>query len=378
MQNNRSLVRLPMLLVVLLLTSGLYGGLIRLGWDLPIIQTQLPGLHGVLMIAGVFGTVIAVERAVAFHTNSQTKWTLAAFIPPFFSAVGTVLLFTEAVDIGKMLLVLSGLGLVVVYAAVIHRQPTVFTMVMGAGGYMLLIGNALWATNHLIYSMVYWWMGFLILTIVGERLELARVIQPSRLRQPTFYGAVGVFITGVVLTYIDVGVGSRVVGLGEIALAAWLLRYDIARFTIRQHGLTRFIAVCLLAGYVWLGVGGFLSLYYGDVMAGLHYDAVLHAVLLGFVFSMIFGHAPIIIPAVMKFAVPFDKWFYMHLFILHVGLVVRVGSDVAGTWVGHEWGGLVNVVAVVLFLVNTIRAVRRGVSKATQVPRSNIAVSSIN
>lgn len=378
MQNNRSLVRLPMLLVVLLLTGGLYGGLIRLGWGLPVVQTRLPGLHGVLMVAGVFGTVIAVERAVAFHTNSRARWTLTAFIPPLFSVAGTVLLFTEAVDIGKMLLVLSGLGLVMVYAVVIYRQPTVFTMVMGAGGYMLLIGNALWATNHPIYSMVYWWMGFLILTIVGERLELARVIRPSKLRQPTFYGAVGIFITGVVLTYVDDDIGSRVVGLGEIALAAWLLRYDIARFTIRQRVLPRFIAACLLTGYVWLGMGGFLSLYYGGVIAGLHYDAVLHAVLLGFVFSMIFGHAPIIVPAVMKFAVPFDKWFYVHLFILHVGLVARVGSDVAGMWVGREWGGMVNVVAIVLFLVNTIRAVRRDVSKTAKVPQSNIAVSSIN
>ncbi len=379
MQNNRSLVRLPMLLVVLLLTGGLYGGLIRLGWDLPVIQTQLAGLHGVLMVAGVFGTVIAVERAVALRTNSRSRVAYGAFLPPLFSATGAaLLLFVKTADLGKMLLVLNGLGLVIVYAVVIRRQPTVFTMVMGAGGYMLLIGNALWATNHLIYSMVYWWMGFLILTIVGERLELARVIRPSKLRQPTFYGAVGVFIAGVVLTYIDVGVGSRVVGLGEIALAAWLLRYDIARFTIRQRGLTRFIAVCLLTGYVWLGVGGSLSLYYGGVVAGLHYDAVLHAVLLGFVFSMIFGHAPIIVPAVMKFAVPFDKWFYVHLFILHVGLVVRIGSDVAGTWVGREWGGLINVVAVVLFLANTVRAVRRGVSKAAQVPRSKVAVSSIN
>ena len=378
MQNNRSLVRLPMLLVVLLLTGGLYGGLIRLGWGLPVVQTQLPGLHGVLMVAGVFGTLIAVERAVAFHTNSQSKWTLAAFIPPLFSAVGTVLLFTEVIDIGKMLLVLSGLGLVVVYAAVIHRQPTVFTVVMGGGGYMLLIGNALWATNHLIYSMVYWWMGCLILTIVGERLELARVIRPSRLRQPAFYVAVVVYSVGVVLTYADVDLGARLAGLGELALAAWLLRYDIARLTIRQRGLPRFIAACLLTGYVWLGVGGFLSLYYGGVIAGLHYDAVLHAVLLGFVFSMIFGHAPIIIPAVMKFAVPFDKWFYLHLVVLHIGLVVRVGSDVMGSWTGREWGGLINVVAVVLFLANTVRAVRRGASRTAHVRQSNVVAPSVN
>lgn len=367
-----------MLLSMLLLTGGLYGGLIRLGWGLPIVQTQLPGLHGVLMIAGVFGTIIAIERAVAFHTNSQSRWALAAFIPPLFSAVGAALLFTDAINIGKMLLVMSGLGLVIVYAIIIHRQPTVFTIMMGAGSYMLLIGDALWATNHLIYSMVYWWTGFLILTIVGERLELARVVRPSNLRQPTFLGAVGLFIAGVVLTYFDIDTGSRVAGLGELVLAVWLLRYDIARFTIRQRGLPRFIAACLLTGYVWLGIGGFLSLYYGGVIAGLHYDAVLHTVLLGFVFSMIFGHAPIIIPAVMKLAVPFDKWFYLPLMVLHLGLVIRVGSDILGSWTGREWGGLINVVAVVLFLVNTGRAVYRSTPGTAQVRRSNVVTPSAN
>jgi hypothetical protein len=33
-----------------------------------------------------------------------------------------------------------------------------------------------------------------------------------------------------------------------------LATFDIARRTVRQSGVTRFIAVCLLSGYVWLGV----------------------------------------------------------------------------------------------------------------------------
>lgn len=362
-----------MLLVVLLLTSGLYGGLIRLGWGLPVAHNQIPGLHGVIMVAGVFGTVIALERAVAMRTNSQSPLAYGAFIPPLFSAVGSVLLFTAAAEIGKLLIVLSGLGLVIVYAVVIHRQPTIFTIVMGLGGYILLIGNALWANDQPIYSMVYWWMGFLILTIVGERLELARVMRPSRLRQPTFYAAVAVFIAGVVITYIDGDMGARLAGVGELALAVWLLRYDIARFTIRQSGLPRFIAACLLIGYAWLGIGGLLSLYYGDVVAGFHYDAVLHAVLLGFVFSMIFGHAPIIIPAVMKLSVPFNSRFYLHLAVLHLGLVVRVISDIIGNWAGREWGGLINVIAVLLFLANTLIAVRSGASRITAVKKQAIS-----
>jgi hypothetical protein len=310
------------------------------------------------MIAGVFGTVIAAERAVALRANSRSRLAWGGFAPPLLSALGSALLFTGAFEVGKMLVVLSSLGLVIVYAVVIYRQPTVFTVVMGAGAYMLLVGNALWATDRPIYSLVYWWMGFLVLTIVGERLELARMMRPSAWRQPLFYAAAALYAGAVVATYFDGDRGARLAGLGAVALAGWLLHYDIARFTIRQTGLPRFIAACLLLGYGWLGIGGGLSLAYGEVVAGFQYDAVLHAVLLGFVFSMIFGHAPIIIPAVMKIAVPFTRRFYLHLALLHAGLVLRVGSDVLGSWSGREWGGLINVLAVVLFLANTLVAIR--------------------
>ncbi len=41
-------------------------------------------------------------------------------------------------------------------------------------------------------------------------------------------------------------------GLALLLIALWLLRFDIARKTVRRTGLTRFIALNLLIGYVWL------------------------------------------------------------------------------------------------------------------------------
>jgi hypothetical protein len=84
-------------------------------------------------------------------------------------------------------------------------------------------------------------------------------------------------------------------GVGLILLGAWLLRFDIARHTIKKSGLTRYIAACLLPGYVWLIMGGCLWLIAGLPSSNLTIDAMLHTLFLGFVFSMIFGHAPIIL-----------------------------------------------------------------------------------
>ncbi|RME44851.1 MAG: hypothetical protein D6796_11275 [Caldilineae bacterium] len=95
------------------------------------------------------------------------------------------------------------------------------------------------------------------------------------------------------------------------------------------------------------------------MFAGPYYDAALHTVFVGFVLSMIFGHAPIIFPAVSGRAIPFSPRFYSHLALLHLSLVLRVAGDLGGSLPLRQWGGLLNVAAILLFLLNTALAVRR-------------------
>src|SRR5690606_17688025 len=140
----------------------------------------------------------------------------------------------------------------------------------------------------------------------------------------------------------------------------WLLRHDIATRTIRRDGLIRFIAAALLAGYAWLIAGGVLLAVLGGQMAGLRYDAILHSVFLGFTFSVIFGHAPIIFPSVLGARLEYHPRFYAHLILLQVSLLLRVGADLAGWFDGRLWGGLFNAVAVLLFLASMGAALRTG------------------
>jgi hypothetical protein len=198
-----------------------------------------------------------------------------------------------------------------------------------------------------------------MLTIAGERLELNRVLRLSGYVQRIFLLAVTLFLVGLVITLFDFNLGVRLAGAGMIALALWLLRYDIARYTVRKTGLTRFIAVCLLSGYIWLGLSGLLALRFGGVTAGFQYDALLHTFFVGFVISMIFGHAPIIFPAVLGKSFTFQPVFYSHLVLLHLSLLLRVAGDLIGWLPARQWGGLLNVIALLLFLANTGRAVLR-------------------
>ncbi len=115
--------------------------------------------------------------------------------------------------------------------------------------------------------------------------------------------------------------------------------------------------MCLLAGYIWLAGAGLFALAFEIPPAGPHYDAFLHMVFLGFAFSMIFGHAPIIFPSVLNRAIAYRSSFYLHLGLLHLGLAVRVAGDLLGSAGVRQGGGLVNAAAIVLFLVQTVRSV---------------------
>jgi len=167
------------------------------------------------------------------------------------------------------------------------------------------------------------------------------------------------FLAGLIVGTTAFDLGTRLAGAGLLAMAVWLLLQDVARRTIRTTGLTRFIAACLLPGYLWLGAGGVMALILGGVAAGPHYDAMLHAVFLGFVLSMIFGHAPIILPALLGVPQVYHPTFYAHLTLLHLTLLVRVISDLSGWPAGRQWAGLLNVIVLLLFLGNTARVLRK-------------------
>lgn len=145
-----------------------------------------------------------------------------------------------------------------------------------------------------------------------------------------------------------------------LALTLWLSRYDIARRTVKQKGLTRFIAISLLSAYAWLGAGALIGLFAGGMFSGAAYDATLHAVFLGFVFAMVFGHAPIILPSVARFAVPYHPVFYLHLALLHLSLIVRLAGDLMSHPAWRSVGGLLNAITLLVFVLNTLGAVIRG------------------
>ncbi len=326
------------------LIAAAWAGLIRLGWGWPALHPTLPISHGPLMVAGFFGTLISLERAVALGK----RW---PYLGSFMNGIGGVLIALGVGGLaGPILLALGALWLVMIFAVVLNQHLTGYTIVMALGALALLVGDLLWLFGWPIHKLVFWWAGFLVLTIAGERLELSRMMPRTRFSNVSYMLVTVVYLGGLVLMLISWDLGVRIMGAGMIGLAIWLFKFDIARRTVNQDGLTRFIAVCLLSGYAWLLVSGALSILYGGVVAGPIYDAMLHGVFLGFVFAMVFGHAPIIFPAVLGLDIQYRSVFYLPLLLLHLSLLLRVGGEMAGYGWARLWGGLINIFAVVIYV----------------------------
>jgi len=341
-------LRYPLLLTALLtLLAAAWAGLLRMGWALPA-TAGLAASHGPLMVSGFLGTLIGLERAVALAALGR-RWT---YVAPILSGLGA-LTSLAGLPVGPWLLTAGSLALIAVFGEIVRRQPASFTYTMGLGATLWAAGNVLWLAGWPLFHVVWWWGGYLVLTIAGERLEMARLTRFPRNAMVAFFALVGGYVAGLLaLSFTPlVAAGARIVGLALLGVALWLLRFDIARKTVRQAGLTRFIALNLLIGYGWLVVSGALTLLAGQQAAGPLYDAMLHTLFLGFVFGMIFGHAPVIFPAVLGREIRYGAHFYNHVILLHASLALRVAADLAGWADVRRWGGMLNGVALLLFLI---------------------------
>jgi hypothetical protein len=336
-------IRVPLLaLGGISLLTGMWGGLLRLDWLLPVPQADWISLHGPLMVSGFLGTLIGLERAVGL----RCRW---AYLGPIATGLGAVLMIAGVKGpSAPYLMIIGGLSLCAVFAYVFVRQPSWFAVTLWLGALCWLIGDIFWVERRDIPQFVLWWGAFLVLTIAGERLELTRLLPLPRSVRVAFLVPVAFLFVG--LAWMQ----WRLFGVSLVLLAAWLTRFDIARRTVHQKGLTRFTATCLLAGYGWLALSGLLAAWFGLQSYGVQYDAILHSLFLGFVFSMIFGHAPIILPAVLRISIPYHRILYIPLVLLHLSLVLRVASDLASWGVGRMWGGALNVTAVLSFLAAVV------------------------
>ncbi len=340
------------------LLAGLDAALVLLGLPAPIVTARLTEVHGILLVLGFVGTVIALERAVAAH-----RWW--AYLGPVFLGAGAVVLVTPAPrNLGGGLLLAGSAVLVAVYVPRWRRTADVAVLVQVAGAVLATGAALLWLGGVPVPDLLPWLSGFLILTIAGERLELARVAMLGTRAEALLGTVAATTVAGTVAALLWPGLGYPLLGATLLATVLWLGRFDVARHTVRATGLPRYMAVCLVAGYGWLLVPTLIWLLAGRVRSGAGYDAVVHAVMLGFVLSMIMAHAPVILPAVLRRPLPYVWPMYGPVALLHLSLLLRLAvGDARGVQWAVQAGGVLNIVAVLGFIAVAIHSATHTASR---------------
>lgn len=330
------------------LAAGLAGGLLRAGvaWVAsgPLLA-QAGLVHGALMIGGFLGTVIGVERAVALKVP-------AAFLAPIASGAGGVLLLAGRTRAGAAALALAALLFVGANVLIVRRQAAAHTVLLLAAAAAWLAGNTLFLFGRWDTPVLAWWFAFVVMTIAAERLEMTRMMRRRPGAQALLFVVLALLALGATFSPAAPVAGGVSYGVALAALALWLGTFDVARRTIFTHGLSRYMAVCLLGGYVWLAVAG--AAWSATALGAPARDAALHALGLGFIFSMVMGHAPVILPAVTGLKLHFTSAFYLPLALLHASLVVRLASDSS-----QAAGAMLNAAAIVLFALTVVAAAIR-------------------
>ena len=222
------------------------------------------------------------------------------------------------------------------------------------------MGNWLLIKTAFYPVAVPWWMGYLLLTIVAERLELSRFLMITKFQQNLLIGSLLIAFAGLLIPFHLYGYLIFAAGLFFTAL--WLFRFDMAIKSVKLPGQHRYSGIILLAGYAWLLITAFF-LSAGNVNA-FYYDATLHSFFIGFVISMIFSHAPIILPAVLKLPVkPYRPVLYIWFVLIQLSLITRIIADVLIMPVVRKWSGMVNGITLLIFFLSIAILVKIELSK---------------
>lgn len=343
--------RMPFLALGLLsFFCALYGGLWRLGLDLPHGASVAP-LHGPLMIGGFFGTLIGLERAVALGN----RLVLAS---PALSACASLLALAGAPEpLVAGLYLAAAIILAIASFSVLRVERQFFTFVLALGAACWAAGNAAWLAGAAIPDAVGWWLLFLVLTIAAERLEMSRLLGMTTLGQALFAGCVVLALAGAAFGLFS-SFGAALLGFAFLFLALWLVRHDIALRNIRRAPHLRFFGICMSVGYGWMALAGAALLLAPPAQAPFGYDLVLHAILIGFVLSMALGHSIIVIPALTGAAAPYHSAMYAGLVLLHGSVALRVVADLLEWPAGRMASGPLTVMGLLAFLTVLFRQIR--------------------
>ena len=283
--------------------------------------------------------------------SARLRW---AFAAPLASGLSAPALLAGQSDVGAGLLIGAGAVSIVANAIVVRRAPTDQAVLLLAAAVAWLSGSLLFAARTGGEATFALWLAFLIVTVAAERIPMTVPHPHGTAVQRGLRLTLVVLLLAAAVSAIAPAAGGTLYGLAVLALAIWFARFDGARHAGHEDKLQRYVVAALLSSFAWLAIGGvaWAATALGWIFAR---DAALHALGLGFIVSMMMGHAPAILRSVAHVELRFGRFFYVPLAALQLSLVVRIGFGA----LDPDWralGAALNAATLALFVGTVIGA----------------------
>lgn len=363
---KKACIFLLALAAVFFFIVAIWGGLIRIGWTLPVLFPGLPGIHGPLIVCGFLGVLFGLERAVAVKKSQ-------AYLMPFLIGIGAFFLILSPMGrFPQYTVFLGSIGFLIQCGIVFVLQRNLFNTFYFLGSFLWVAGIIVWMLHWPVFYVYLWWMGFVLFVLVGQRLEVAHRIQMNKTPQWMLGLALGLVFLGMICMAIghfrfpesvmeirnDAIYDSRVVlgmksaGIGMFLSAAWLLKYDATWSLMGSGGVSSYATLCYVSAYGWLAFCGVFSYVFSGHVSGMRYDALLHSFFIGFDWFIMFGHGPILCFTLLGVRLKKIMPLFFYLIFLHLTLIIRLGADVTGMYELKKWGGLLNGFIFLFFFIH--------------------------
>lgn len=332
------------------LSVGVAGGLARLG--LVTAPPSAVARHGPAMV-GFLGVVVALERAFLLGPAS-------AHVVPLVGVAGLgALLGGAPAWLAHGLLAAAGVGLVVLQGVFVVRRGGVDNALMTAGALAWAAGEGAVAAGAPLFRAVPAWTSFVVLVIVGERVELLRRCGASSALVATGSAVLASHAVAAIVAVRSLDAANVVLGLGWFAAGVVLLAADPGVRAPTRRGPDRYVAAALALGFSWLAVAGLLAVVWPDVHAGPRYDARIHALFGGFALSLLFAHGPQVLPALAgRDGLAWSRATWVALGVLQVAAVGRLLGDL-GAPALRTFGTALHAAALLAFVVAMVRGLAR-------------------
>jgi len=269
----------------------------------------------------------------------QVYQRLVAQNPSYILLGAGGIMVAAGISLGYLLWILGAAAFMVLHLFLLLKFGHGYHhILMVAASLLLLLGNIGLYMGQPLYRLVEAWTGFLVLFVMGERVEMARI---AGFRFPASLGVIASVLLFMASAILGSGpISTNLAALAMIMLPISVMRYDVGLRFMDGRGFQRFLSIGLAMAYTWLIIGGFLWLLMG------YRDLSLHTVFIGFTGTMILTHAPVIIPAIIRTRHFYSGTLYAPLMLLQASTIIRAAS-------GMIAGGLLPISGILTILAVT-------------------------